>query len=237
LLDPPLYRPACLGACAASVKVERLAIGLLAQLGQLALDRCGLARGSPLGWATAYYGGLRLGELRALRFDDLDLDLDLDREPCPLLRVERSWDEQAGIVEPKSGAGVRQVPVVEVLRRYLREHRLAVGRRDGFLFARDDGRPFATVSVYKRADRAWRDAGLDRITLHECRHSFVSRWLEAGVPKERVKDYVGHAQHDVTERYRHVSGAVVAADAALVSAYLARETAAAVALPHLLLCP
>ncbi len=38
-----------------------------------------------------------------------------------------------------------------------------------------------------------------------------------------------HAQHDVTERYRHVTGKVVAADVAVVNAYLARESVAEVA--------
>lgn len=135
-----------------------------------------------------------------------------------------------GVVDPKSGAGLRRVPLVDVLRRFLREHRLASGRRDGYVFAREDGRPFAPAAVYLRADRAWREAGLARITLHECRHSFVSRWLEAGVPKERVKDYVGHAQHDVTERYRHVSEKALRADVALVNAYLSGGEAAEVAL-------
>ena len=44
-----------------------------------------------------------------------------------------------------------------------------------------------------------------------------------------MKDYVGHAQHDVTERYRHVSEGALVADVALVNVYLAREAAAAVA--------
>jgi integrase len=60
-------------------------------------------------WATAMYAGLRMGELQALRFHDLDLA----RDPCPVIRVERSWDAQEGIVAPKSEAGVRTVPVVD----------------------------------------------------------------------------------------------------------------------------
>jgi hypothetical protein len=44
------------------------------------------------------------------------------------------------------------------------------------------------------------------------------------VPKERVKDYVGHAQHDVTERYRHVSDSAVLGDLALVNEYLASQS-------------
>jgi integrase len=46
-------------------------------------------------WATAFYAGLRLGELRALRHDDVDL-------AAGVIRVRRSWDQRAGEIAPKS---------------------------------------------------------------------------------------------------------------------------------------
>ena len=42
-------------------------------------------------------------------------------------------------------------------------------------------RPFAGEKLSERADKAWRSAGLDRITLHECRHTFASMMIAAGV--------------------------------------------------------
>jgi len=47
-------------------------------------------------YATAAFGGLRRGELRALRVSDVN-DV--------YLWVERSWDDKAGVIEPKSKAG------------------------------------------------------------------------------------------------------------------------------------
>lgn len=49
-------------------------------------------------WATAMYAGLRRGELLALRWDDVDV-------AAGKIHVRRSWDVQAGPVEPKSRAG------------------------------------------------------------------------------------------------------------------------------------
>src|SRR5262249_16718801 len=46
-------------------------------------------------WATAFYAGLRRGELMALRCEDIDLT-------AGVIRVERSWDVREGVVEPKS---------------------------------------------------------------------------------------------------------------------------------------
>jgi len=46
-------------------------------------------------WSTAFYAGLRRGELRGLRWSDIDLDGNA-------IAVERGWDEQEGPVAPKS---------------------------------------------------------------------------------------------------------------------------------------
>jgi integrase len=49
-------------------------------------------------WACALYAGLRRGELRALRWQDVDLD-------AGLIRVEQGWDDKEGPIAPKSRAG------------------------------------------------------------------------------------------------------------------------------------
>jgi integrase len=54
-------------------------------------------------WATAFYAGLRRGELRALRDDDVDLRANL-------IHVRRSWDEKEGEIAPKSDKGTRARP-------------------------------------------------------------------------------------------------------------------------------
>ena len=46
-------------------------------------------------WATALYPGLRRGELQALQWSDVDHE-------AGLIRVERSWDQRVGPIEPKS---------------------------------------------------------------------------------------------------------------------------------------
>jgi integrase len=52
-------------------------------------------------WATAMYAGLRLGELRALRVEDVDITRSV-------IRVERGWDPVEGEIELKSHAGRRK---------------------------------------------------------------------------------------------------------------------------------
>jgi integrase len=79
------------------------------------------------------------------------------------------------------GRNRRRVPITAILRDYLVENRMATGRDEGFVFGRSATDPFKPERVTARADAAWKAAGLDRITLHACRHTFASLMIAAGV--------------------------------------------------------
>jgi integrase len=171
-------------------------------------------------WGTAVYAGLRRGELRGLRWEDID-------DAVSVIHVRHGWDEQEGEIEPKSRKGTRRVPVVAPLRLLLLEHKARTGRRDSDLvFGRTASEPFTPTWVRKRALRAWRAAGLEPIGLHECRHSFVSLMHDAGLSLERIGDYVGHCSAYMTDRYRHLLDGHEQEAADVLDAYLAKRTGA-----------
>jgi integrase len=72
-------------------------------------------------WATAFYAGLRRGELRGLRRSDVDL-------PGRELHLRRSWDAVEGPIAGKTRAAHRTVPLVGVLASLLAGHKLLTGR-------------------------------------------------------------------------------------------------------------
>ena len=132
-------------------------------------------------WATAMYAGPRRGELRALRWEDVDL-------AGGVIHVERSWDRVVGEIETKSTAGRRKVPIAVILRGHLVEHRLATGAAAGSrVFSTGGSTPFDPSTVSARAGKAWRLQGLAPITLHECRHSFASLMIAASVNARRCR--------------------------------------------------
>lgn len=53
--------------------------------------------------------------------------------------------------------------------------------------------PYDYGRVTRQAYAAWRAARIERITLHECRHSFSSYLDHAGVSETRADRYMGHA--------------------------------------------
>jgi integrase len=166
-------------------------------------------------WATALYAGLRRGELMALRWKCVDL-------AGGLIQVRKGWDPQDGEIELKSRSGRRRVPITPALRDHLIDHRLLTGRDEGFVFGRDADRVFTSTAVSDRADAAWEDAKLLRITLHECRHTFASLMIAAGVNAKALSTFMGHANISITlDRYGHLMPGTEAEAAQLLDTYLA----------------
>lgn len=184
-------------------------------------------------WATAFYAGLRRGELQALRACDIDLTRGE-------IAVQRSWDQYEGPVAPKSKAGVRTVPILGVLRERLGE--IEIGAGLSLVFGRSATLPFAPKAIAKRAARAWkaandreRDAAQEQgrepplllpITLHECRHTFASLLIDAGVNPKAIQEFMGHATIEETfSRYGHLMPGTRDQARVLVDAYLGAATA------------
>lgn len=151
-----------------------------------------LPQGDRAVWATAMFGGLRRGELMALRIEDVDLGKGV-------IHVLRGWDPMVGEIATKSGKD-RTVPIAAVLRDYLDEHLLRLDWQDGLVFGLTARRPFTGRALTDRADKAW--VKLKRITLHECRHTFASLMIAAGVNAKALSTYMGHANISITlDRY------------------------------------
>lgn len=185
-------------------------------------------------WATAFYGGLRRGELRALRWADVV-------EKATVIEVSRGWDDVDGEIAPKSEKGARRVPIASELRALLLRHRMLSARADSDLvFGRTRFEPFTPTHVRAKARKAWAAENerrveeaaekgtkpelLEPIGLHEARHTYVSLMFDAGLSLERIGDYVGHSSKFMTDRYRHLIDGHEAEAAKAFDDYLARRT-------------
>jgi integrase len=180
-------------------------------------------------WATAFYAGLRLGELQALRYEDIDLQ-------AGVIRVERSYDKLAGVVDPKSRAGRRKVPIVAALRGHLAAHMLRRGNGDGYFFGAH-GRPLNRPMLIKRASRAWAVASigvfltgkplpaeLGPIGLHEARHTCASIMIASAVNVKALSTYLGHSSIQITlDRYGHLMPGNEDEAVDLIDNYLERQ--------------
>lgn len=127
-----------------------------------------------------------------------------------------------GEIKLKSSAGRRKVPIAAVFRSDLADRLLSSGRRGkDRLFDATELRPFNGDKLSERADKAWEKASLDRITLHECRHTFASLMIAAGVNAKALSTFMGHATIGITlDRYGHLMPGSELEAAELLDEYL-----------------
>jgi integrase len=154
--------------------------------------------------------GLRLGELRALRWRDVDRDR-------KLIRVERAYSRQE-VRRPKSDSGVRAVPLfpsVDAALRELAARAVERGRYapDELVFGSMRGTPLQPSNFRQRVwEKALQRAGLEdeRYRFHDLRHTCVSRLVAAGADVKLVQAVAGHANPLITlKRYSHLLDARV----------------------------
>lgn len=145
---------------------------------------------------TALKAGLRVGELLALQWEDVDLS-------AGRLVVRRSvWKDIVGT--PKSGRD-REVPLSGQLASALGAHRRRRLHPGALVFCADSGRMLDRQEARSPLERACRKAGLRTVGWHVLRHSFASHLVMRGVPIKAVQELLGHATVGMTERYSHLS--------------------------------
>ncbi|MGH2964753.1 MAG: tyrosine-type recombinase/integrase, partial [Solirubrobacterales bacterium] len=171
-------------------------------------------------WAIALYAGLRRGEIKGLRWSDVDFERGL-------IHVEQGWDDREGPIEPKSRAGRRRVPLAKPLRSLLAVHKLrGGGSEEALLFGVGREKASDTLKLARRARPIWRRAGLNPIGLHECRHTYAALMIAAGVNAKALSSYMGHSSITVTlDRYGHLMPGHEDEAAAMLESYLEREAA------------
>jgi integrase len=189
-------------------------------------------------WACAFYAGLRRGELRALRWGDVDL-------PARVIHVSRGWDAIEREQAVKSAAGNRRVPILEPLAGELAAHKLRTeGSNDALVFGRTAAEPFNPETIRRNALAAWgwqevpneeadgprtiiakkRDDAQQPITLHEARHTCASLLIAAGVNAKALSVIMGHATIAMTfDVYGKLMPGGLDEAAAAANAYLAGD--------------
>jgi integrase len=140
--------------------------------------------------------GLRLGEIVALEWRDIDL-------AARRLTVERS-DWLGHVTVPKGGRS-RQLPLTQRLTAALKTVRHLRCER---VLCLPDGSPVTRDRVIKAVRGAQRIAGIAQ-GVHILRHTFCSHLAMKGAPARAIQELAGHADLTTTQRYMHLSPAAM----------------------------
>ncbi len=168
-------------------------------------------------WTLLLYGGMRIGELLALRWSDLDLNRGT-------IRITRNLTRSKSFGEPKTSRGRRTItlpsPALDALRvhkaRQAEQRLAAVDWTDlDLMFCTGveghsktsttaPGSPLTQRCVQDSFKRLLVRAGLPRVRLHDLRHSAISLMLSSGVPITTASQRAGHSRVSTTlDIYAH----------------------------------
>lgn len=137
--------------------------------------------------------GLRLGELMALRWHDVDL--------VAGKLVVRQNVVRGVIGTPKSGKP-REVPLSDQALAALKKQRHL---RGPLVFCDVDGATLRVPKTRYVMERSCKKAGLRPVGWHVLRHSFASHLAMRGAPLKVIQELLGHATIQMTMRYAHLS--------------------------------
>jgi integrase len=143
--------------------------------------------------------GLRLAELRALRWEDVDLKAGKIVVRRALVKHKRAGGEVEGA--PKSNKP-REVPLGDEVLAVLKASRHLRGPR---VFCDEDGEVLRVPVTRYILERACREAKVRDVGWHVLRHTFASHLVMRGVSIRVVQELLGHADIRMTMRYAHLS--------------------------------
>lgn len=154
---------------------------------------------SHLGIMLGMYTGMRVGELVALKYEDIFDDY------IYVHRTQIRYNGADGkeVYEirdtPKTDAGVRKVVITKEVREIINEIETLTSKSE-YLLSKN-GKPITihvlTYSLYRLCDRV----GIRRRSMHCLRKTYATRLINAGVDEAIIINQMGHTNFDTTKQY------------------------------------
>lgn len=180
-------------------------------------------------WAFLLGGGLRIGELVALRWPHVDTK----RKRAEIVEFSTTLGYEVVASSGKSRDATRAIDlddglvnVLKAQRRLQAEEKLAALEytNSDFVFTRALGGPYHPQTLSKMLARLSEQCGLPRLTAHGLRHTSATLMLAEGVQPKVAAERLGHADPSLfMALYSHVTPTMQRDAAAKVGAVLFGE--------------
>ena len=169
----------------------------LAQQRKLELTAMQHPNGLPV--ILALYTGMRVGEICALKWENVDLKAGYIHVMQTVQRI-RQFDGRESRSKllfgtPKSEKSRRSIPMGTNLRTYLMAQAF---QAQGEYLVHVNGNVTEPRTVEYRFGVLLKLAGLDRVSFHTLRHTFATRAIESGADITNLSSLLGHASVTLT---------------------------------------
>lgn len=158
---------------------------------------------SNLGILLTMYSGLRIGELCALTWNDIDFKSGVVRVSKALQRVpDKSGKGRTAlaITSPKSKTSVRDIPLPAYILDILKQN-----ERSGYILS-GTNKPVEPRTMQNRFKAVLKECGVRIVNFHLIRHTYATVCIESGFDAKTVSELLGHSSVNITlNRYVHSS--------------------------------
>lgn len=161
-----------------------------------------------LGIFFALFTGIRVGELCALQWKDLDLENGILRISKTMQRIQDVTAREPSktkivISTPKSEHSFREIPLTDFVIELLRKYQ---SFPNAFLLTGVSNRFIEPRTMQNCFQKYIKQCGIESASFHTLRHTFATRCMETGFDVKSLSEILGHANVNITlNRYVHAS--------------------------------
>lgn len=162
---------------------------------------------SALGIYLCLYTGVRLGELCALRWSDINLAehyfyIQRTIQRLPSEKPDKKTELTTSV--PKSTSSIRLIPIPDFLLRHLREISLKYAENTFILTG--TLKPMEPRTLQYQYKKYVEESKIKYLNFHSLRHTFATRCIMAGMDPKTLSEILGHSDIKITlEYYFHSS--------------------------------
>lgn len=191
-----------------SVRQPQKPMRILSRLEQTTLSDKLRNEPSPcnLGILMCLYTGMRIGEICALTWGDINIEeqfLFVHRSMQRVQTGEKDKKTKIVIQTPKSDCSIRKIPIPDEMLQLLIQSRK---QDDAFLLTGMIHSYMEPRSMENRFKKVTGICGISNINFHALQHTFATRCVELGFDIKSLSEILGHASVNITlNRYVHPS--------------------------------